>query len=38
MEHKYRYYLNGVLYFIFLTEQEKQLFEDRYNVSLFLAT
>lgn len=33
-ENKYRYYLNGKSYFIWLTEEDKAVFEDRYGVYL----
>lgn len=36
MEQKYSYYLNGKLYFICLTAEEKTAFENRYNVRLLL--
>ena len=36
MEQKYSYSLNGTLYFICLTPEEKRLFENRYNVHLSL--
>lgn len=34
-EKKYRYTLNGTLYFIVLTPEEKDKFEVKYNVLLF---
>lgn len=36
MEHKYSYCLNGKLYFVWLTPEEKIAFECRYNVFLTL--
>lgn len=34
MEHKYKYTLNGVAYFIICTLEEKTQFENRYGVYL----
>ena len=35
-EHKYKYVLDDVTYFVVLTDEERRLFEDRYKVSLVL--
>ena len=34
-EKKYKYYLDGTLYFILLTSEEKRQFENKYGVVLF---
>ena len=34
MEHKYKYTLNGKIYFVTLTDEEKRMFENRYGVYL----
>ena len=34
-EKKYKYYLDGTLYFILLTREEKRQFEKKYGVVLF---
>ena len=36
-EYKYYYYLNGIKYFIYCTEYEKQEFENKYNIILYLS-
>lgn len=36
--HKYKYTLNGVIYFICLTPEDKELFEDIYGVHLEIWT
>jgi hypothetical protein len=36
MEQKYSYYLDGRLYYVLLTPEEKVLFENRYGVCLSL--
>ena len=35
--HKYAYTLNGKLYFIFLPEEDKERFENIYEVTLYIA-
>jgi hypothetical protein len=34
MKRKYKYYLNGILYFIYCTEEERFKFERLYGVAL----
>ena len=34
-EKKYKYYLDGTVYFIILTKEEKTMFEKKYGVILF---
>jgi hypothetical protein len=34
MERKYKYTLNGTIYFIVLAEKDKELFERKYGISL----
>ena len=38
MEKKYKYYLDGILYFIFLEPKDVSLFESRYGVRLIEQT